>query len=205
MSLHFAELTHEQWYALEKPWWAADPCSVFEGSMWRIYPFYGATLFGGWLGDELVTVNATRFSKGKKKNAWGRYTNFYLAYTVPSHRRRGYAVALQRHVEELAVGLGYHRLKSLTQSYLGLRLHMSLGHHFWGVNAKNEIIVDTPLVAKDWPTDTVPMEARAVKDPHLLSEGELVNILRKPPFEMAVPEIVFTEGKLEYRELVCAA
>ena len=114
---------------------------------------------------ELVSVNVTNFSKSKRKNAWGRYLNFYLAYTVPEHRHKGYASLLVEEIERRAIEGGWNRMKSLAGSYAGVRLHMHFGHQFWGIGKKNgELVVDTPLRSGDeWP-EGVPIEARNATD-----------------------------------------
>ena len=189
-------LTEAQWKEIGKQWKSADNDPIFAN--WGVYPFWGATLFGFYRWDKLVSVNATRFGKGKKKNAWGKYTNFYLAYTPPEFRRQGHAKILQMAIEGLALEQGYARVKSLTQSYLGLRLHMSLGHWFWGVNERNEIGVDTPLdTVKDFPAG-VPIEMRGLVNPHLLNRDDLLQIVAKPPFVVTedVPRLNYRGGSI---------
>lgn len=149
---------------------------------------WGVPCLGLLLNGELVSVNVTNFSKRARKNAWGRYLNFYLAYTVPEHRLKGYASRLVEHVEKTAIEGGWNRMKSLAGSYGGMRLHMHFGHQFWGIAKKGEFIVDTPLRGGDeWP-DGVPIEARnAGVVPHRMDLEEMAEELHAPRFGVQLP------------------
>ena len=121
---------------------------------------YGAPCIGLLVDGNLLSINVTAFQKSARKNAWGRYINFYLAYTMPEYRYKGFASMLVEHIEQKALELGYNRMRSLAGSYAGVRLHMHFGHQFWGIAKKGELIVDTPLRNGDeWP-DGVPERAR---------------------------------------------
>jgi len=148
---------------------------------------WGVPCLGLKVNDELVSLNVTNFSKRPRKNAWGRYLNCYLAYTRPEDRRKGYATKLMEHIEEQAIVQGYSRMKSLAGSYLGVRLHMRMGHQFWGVARfkKGELIVDTPLKAGDPFPEGIPIEARGIiPDCALMSGADLTVALQQPPFNV---------------------
>lgn len=125
------------------------------------YESYGAEVWLKWQDDGPVSLNATRIGASKTPNAWGRYANWYLAFTLPLWQRRGHAAELQRKVESVAVERGALRVKSLIQSFGGLRLHLALGHQIWALNPAGELVVDTPLsgVTKSFPPG-VPIKAR---------------------------------------------
>lgn len=139
--------------------------------------------------NELVSVNVTNFSKSKRKNAWGRYLNFYLAYTIPEHRYKGYASLLVAEIEKRAIEGGWNRMKSLAGSYAGVRLHMHFGHQFWGIAKKGELIVDTPLQAGDeWP-EGVPIEARnAGAEPKRMDAEAIRQALLQPRFGVSIED-----------------
>jgi GNAT superfamily N-acetyltransferase len=162
---------------------------------------YGATLFYG--GEPLglvipqqsadseplvLSLNITRGSSlaKRRKNAWGRYVNFFYAYTLPMARRMGHARALAVAVEERAAALGYHRIKSLAGTLKGYHLHRTLRHDFWGVTPEGELVVDAPLLA--WtgaPSPSgVPVEARQVARgrERPMTPDEIAAALRHPRF-----------------------
>ena len=119
------------------------------------YPCLGLKVDG-----EILSINVTSFSKRPRKNAWGRYLNFYIAYTVPAHRHKGYATQLATHIEQIGIDGGWDRIKSLAGSYGGVRLHMGMGHHFYGIGKGGALVMDSPLKSGEvWP-DTLPIEAR---------------------------------------------
>jgi hypothetical protein len=76
-----------------------------------------------------------------------------------------------------------------------------LGHHFWGVNARNEIVVDAPI-DPTWafPEGTPPM-ARVCANPHRYSQGELETLLTQKPYSQSSTEIssCFEQRPLKYR------
>jgi GNAT superfamily N-acetyltransferase len=143
--------------------------------------------------NELVSVNVTNFSKSKRKNAWGRYLNFYLAYTVPEHRYKGYASLLVEEIEQRAIAGGWNRMKSLAGSYAGVRLHMHFGHHFYGIAKKGELIVDTPLRSGDeWP-EGIPIEARnAGEAPFRMTIEDITVALRASRFNKDLSSLAIT-------------
>lgn len=91
-----------------------------------------------------VSVHVSKIGK-RHKNIWEPYLNWYIAYTTPHMRRKGYAKSLYELMEAMAENEGCRRVKSLAGSEGGAMLHHSLGHQMWGVTAKYEIIVDSPL------------------------------------------------------------
>jgi len=91
----------------------------------------------------------------RKKNIWEPYCNWTLAYTTPSHRRQGLGLQLSRTMLEHCAFLGCARVKSKAGSYLGLRLHWSLGHQVWGFTPTGELQIDSPL-----PNSTVTFPAK---------------------------------------------
>lgn len=140
-----------------KPW--NDPQGNYVGKELELVMFRGASVYFLFDGTVPVSINATYFGQ-KKKNAWEPYANFLLAYTRLSHRRRGHAKELARHVLELAKTHGCRRLKSLAGTRLGARLHQSLGHQFWGVNKRMEAVVDSPLIDRTAFPEGVPASVR---------------------------------------------
>jgi hypothetical protein len=153
---------------------------------------WGVPCLGLRVDGRLVSINVTNFSKRPRKNAWGKYINWYLSYTIPSERFKGHATSLALHVEQLAVEHGYSRLKSLAGYYPGVRLHMRMGHHFWGIGKGGALIVDTPISAETFP-DGIPIEARnaldkAIKVGHVPA-GRL-NSEADPQFTPNVPRLM---------------
>lgn len=143
---------------------------------------YGAPVIGLMVDNELVSVNVTAFGKGKRKNAWGRYLNCYLAYTAPQHRYKGYASILLAELECRGIEGGWNRIRSLAGSYAGVRLHLRFGHQFWGIAKKGELIVDSPLRSGDkWP-DGIPERARtAGPEPRRFDLEDIASALKMYP------------------------
>ena len=103
----------------------------------------------------------------RKKNVWEPYANWTLAYIAPTHRRRGLGRELAVHTLAYARFLGCARVKSKVGSYLGLRLHLSLGHDIWGElpTPERELQVDSPLLPRDrFPNGRTPMGARGIRN-----------------------------------------
>lgn len=151
---------------------------------------YGGTVRGLVADGKLVSVNTTRYSARKSKDAWGVYAFFFFAYTLPRYRFLGYATELNHLMEEKAREQGYSRMRSLIQSRGGFRLHRRFKHHMWGIAEQGELVVDTPLSDKVFP-HTVPKRARAYTDrPTPLTDDELLPLLIDPrgPF-------VYTEAE----------
>jgi GNAT superfamily N-acetyltransferase len=158
-------------------------------SLHAMDPNYASNLYILFTDNRAASFNATYFSRGKKKNGWGRYVNWHLAYTLPEFRRQGFARKLARAVELEARKAGYHRLKSLCQTQLGYFLHRSLGHQCWGPfvkaigqraaggeKSRGALVVDTPL-RTDWQfPEGIPIEARCALDPHLMTKEECENL-----------------------------
>ena len=141
---------------------------------------YGGTVRGLVADGHLVSVNTTRYSARKAKDAWGVYAFFFFAYTLPRYRFLGYATELNHLMEEKAREQGYSRMRSLIQSRGGFRLHRRFGHHIWGIAEQGELVVDTPLSNKVFP-NTVPKRARAYSDrPTPLTDEELLPLLTDP-------------------------
>ena len=108
--------------------------------------------------DAGVWAFATIHVGKRKKNIWEPYCNWTLAYTAPERRQLGYGRFLGEYISHVCEFAGCARLKSKVGSYLGLRLHWSLGHHAWGFVPTGEIQIDTPLRGS-FP-DRTPMNAR---------------------------------------------
>lgn len=148
--------------------------------------FWGAKVWVLEVDGKAVSINATRFSKGRSHDAWGKYSSFYLAYTLPSHRYRGYATRLQRAVEEQS---GMDRLRSLAGSWGGFRLHYRMGHEFWGIAERGEVLIDTPISSAPFPTG-VPKRARKFNTTGTrLSREALIEVLTGERFGRTVPEV----------------
>lgn len=142
---------------------------------------------GVWVGIENgrpVTLNASHFSK-RKKNVWQPYMNWYIAFTRIDERRKGYATDLAIHVRNLGVEAGCIRLKALAGTIAGTMFHWSLKDQMWALTPKNEIMVDTPIVKKRFPTDKTPIEARQYTD-------------RLKPFLLRDIKSILKETKLAY-------
>lgn len=122
----------------------------------------------------LISFNMTKLGK-RKKNAWEPYANWYLAYTILSQRRKGYAKTLGYHVRGIAQEAGCVRIRSLAGSWAGLCMHASLGDHFWGLTSKPEVVVDSPLVDRQFP-DGIP---GAVRNAMRESPGEPSRITKE--------------------------
>jgi len=130
--------------------------------------FYKSTIYA--LGGEeppYITVNMTHMGT-RRQGAWGRYVNFYYAYTAIGQRKKGYSGGLHRFLEELWLKSGLDRIKSKVASYGGFRLHRGLGHQFWGLDEKKELVIDSPLVnwssTRAFPRGTTPRYARGVTE-----------------------------------------
>lgn len=150
--------------------------SMLSGSRTAVMA-WGTPCIGLMIDNELQSINVTSIHK-KAKNAWGRYINVYLAYTVPVYRYKGYASILIRHLEEQALAEGCKRMKSLAGSWAGVRLHMHFGHHFYGVAKQGEIVVDTPLAPGLEFPEGIPVDVRnRAENPHILTRAELRQIL----------------------------
>jgi hypothetical protein len=157
---------------------------------WGTLPFYGDHCFGLIVDGETVSYFTARFSSKKSKNAWGRYIVWHFAYTPEVYRRRGYASQLGINIQNLAHAWGYKRVKSICQTYLGFRLHLSLGQDFWGMDKKNgTLVVDAALSPKDEFPDGIPIEARAAIGAHKLNNQELTNILLAHPYSISPQEL----------------
>lgn len=109
-----------------------------------LYVFWGGHLWVGYERGMPVALTCGRIGK-RKKNLWEPYLNWYGAFTVPSHRREGYATVLYRAMEAAAAEAGCRRVKSLAGSRAGLALHQALGHQCWGKTENCEVFVDSPL------------------------------------------------------------
>jgi GNAT superfamily N-acetyltransferase len=151
--------------------------SMLSGSRTAVMA-WGTPCIGLMVDYELLSVNVTSIHK-KPKNAWGRYINVYLAYTVPAHRYKGYASTLVEHLEKEALAEGCTRMKSLAGSWAGVRLHMHFGHHFYGVAKNGELVVDTPLISGLTFPDGIPVDVRnrTVGEARLQTRDDLIEIL----------------------------
>lgn len=148
---------------------------------WDLYVrLYGATAYAYVDGDRPVSFLAIAYNK-LPKGEWGKYINSYLVYTVPEHRRNGYATYLHHHVEADALRHGYARTQSLIKTYAGFRFHLNLGHTFWGLNKRGEMRCDSPLDRRPPYLRGVPPAARDAQDAHPLSTSELIDILTTNP------------------------
>lgn len=158
------------------------------------YEYVGADAFGVY--DEMglmVGLHVARPSTGKRKNAWGRYVNHYLAYTRPESRAQGYGAGAEGVLQARWAAEGYDRLKTLCQSRLGVYYHESLGDVVWGTNLKGELVIDSPLDAGAPFPAGMPIKARnAAVSPREapLSATELEAIVTDPAgrFAMAPAE-----------------
>ena len=157
-----------------KPLAKADAaCKALLGDV-RMHAFRGARVLLGFAvtQDTLLTIHVGR-SSTTRRGAWGRYYNFLVAYTPPEHRLKGFARAALAHALDFPHPLhaiAPDRIKSLAGSKAGILLHMSLGHQFWGVNDKDELIVDTPLRTGSRPG--VPFHGRSATAHRLHAEQE---------------------------------
>jgi hypothetical protein len=91
--------------------------------------------------EGIVSFNTIHIGK-RKKNIWEPYCNWTLAYTTPVRRRQGLARLLAVAKQDTCAFLGCARVKSKVGTYLGLRLHWTLGHHVWGFCPTGEIQID---------------------------------------------------------------
>jgi len=163
----------------------------FDMYLFRKNPVWGLIDPDGTVRSVAVLAVGTR-----KKNAWGPYANWYAAHTLPAHRYQGRATRLNRMLLDDARAKGCVRVKSLIQSYAGVRLHWRLGHDFWGVTEKGYIQVDSPLDRSSaWPS-TTPEQARSVTDRvQPLTPTELAAVLVAGGFATGPQELSFLDGK----------
>ena len=131
--------------------------------------------FGLKIDGHTVSFSSVRFTTRPRKNAYGRYADWHVAYTAPQLRRRHYATDLWNEIRLLAIAAGHDRVKSIAKGKLGFYLHRSLGHQFWGWDKGGRgLVVDSPLIEKAYP-DGVPVEARCAINAHLLDDAELLS------------------------------
>jgi hypothetical protein len=155
-----------------------------------IYLLYAPEeIFALEVDGRLVSINVTHQSKRKRADAWGRYINFYCAYTMPGQRYKGYASRLVRWTEEQGRLTDHQRMRSLAMSYAGFRLHYSLGHHFYGLTEKGELVIDTPLADTPFP-DGVPRRSRQFNTTGArLTDADLRVILSEGRFKVTEAEL----------------
>lgn len=125
------------------------------------YEYLGADAWGVFdpFGS-MVGIHVARPSTGKRKNAWGRYVNHYLAYVRPESRAQGYGAGAEAVLQARWAHGGWDRVKTLCQSRLGVYYHEALADVVWGVNPKGELVIDSPLdPAATWPAG-MPIKAR---------------------------------------------
>jgi hypothetical protein len=165
------------------------------------YSFYKAELFGLVVNDQIVSVNATRFSSRPRKEAWGRYINFFMAYTPHDQRRNGYATELQLFIQSYAVQNNYQRVKSLIQSWGGVRLHLNCGHDYYGLSKGGEIVVDAPIVNEQFP-EGIPKQARPSVngEPKKLTKSDLFDIVTNEEGLFKIPPVVAETVLSKYTE-----
>jgi len=169
--------------------------------------FRGASMFVLELPREGIVAFTTIHIGRRKKNVWEPYANWTLAYTTPAHRRRGHMGVLARHTLEHARFLGCARVKSKVGSYLGLRLHCSLGHDIWGIvdSDAHELQVDAHLIPRDsFPDGRTPMGARACNTRgYPLTRDELASIARARGWDARFLALA-GESSSGPRSIVCA-
>lgn len=139
--------------------------------------------WGSFVEGQLVSAHAVSWSKKKRNDAWGRYINSYWGFTLPEWRFQGHGEALFWHIQREARAAGYDRMKSLIQTIGGVRLHLHLGHSYWGTTEDGMVVVDTPLAPDvSEPATGAPMQVRTrvVGEPHRLGRAELFRILTEP-------------------------
>lgn len=129
--------------------------------------------------SEPVSLNITRLSSRKRRDAWGRYSNFNIAYTLLNHRYKGYATALCTFIEQSLASQGYERMKSLIGSWGGYRLHTGLNHMMWGLGPNGCIAVDFPLRKGLFPPG-IPRLSRSYGISETLTKDILLTILTDP-------------------------
>lgn len=152
MIIEFSPMSHKKVHDKDFPSWVATELSVlrfYQCEIMRALDYDGT----------LVGVTAARFPKRSK------YLNFMFAYTKEQFAGRGHGAELQRIVYTLARKRGYDRVRSLINSWSGLRLQMRLGHTFWGQNVRGEVVVSNPLPlcpSGVLPEGEVPLHVRKV-------------------------------------------
>lgn len=137
-----------------------------------LYVFWGARV---WLltdDTEPLSIHVSKIGK-RKKNKWEPYMNWYGAYTLPDHRRRGHAYKLYAAAEKVAVSAGCRRVKSLAGSSAGLGLHLALKHQAWGRTPAGEVYIDSPLPFKGWEDLYDPKEQPAQAPGPRMSQAEI--------------------------------
>lgn len=143
-----------------------------------LYVFWGARVWvlGDAQGNPL-SIHATKIGK-RKKNIWEPAANWYAAYTLPAHRRRGHAYRLYAEMEREAVMAGCRHVKSLAGSAAGLGLHLSLRHKCWGQVPTGEVFVYSPLPGFEhiYPKGATPPQAPC---PEPLSQSNIRDLIKK--------------------------
>lgn len=111
----------------------------------RMYAFWSATTWVLYNARGVpLSLNSTKI--GKRAN--GKFepcANWYGAYTLPEHRRKGYATRLYEATLKPMKEAGNVCTKSLCSSSGGLGLDVSLGHLCWGRVPTGEVFAHTPL------------------------------------------------------------
>lgn len=122
-----------------------DRC--FLGTMDR-WEWLKMTLLGLEVDGQIVSTHIVTPSK-KSHGKGGRKLTSNFAYTICGLRQLSYASTLLRWIETWAYNQGMKRLKTRIGSYLGFRLHWSIGHDIWGVEKEGEeagyLVVNSPL------------------------------------------------------------
>lgn len=103
--------------------------------------------------DEQTTVGLAAYRVGVRGgDEWGRYSTLHFVHTMPHDRHGNIGTSLVARVRATAAFEGAVRMKTIVGSYSGVRLLARFGFDFWGVNSKGELVVDSPLVEREWPS-----------------------------------------------------
>lgn len=133
--------------------------------------------FGLSQNGNIVSFSAVHFSSRGRRNAWGKYMDWRVAYTPMPLRRSHYATELWSLVKQEAIASGHARVRGIAKGKLGFYLHRSLGHQFWGWDRGGRgLVVDSRITDGPFPEGT-PIEARCAVDAHLMMSDELDDAL----------------------------
>lgn len=87
---------------------------------------------------------ARRISKTRES-----YLSWYLSFTLPSARRRGYALALITHITEYYKTKGAQRIWGKVSTRSGYSLAKGFKMMFWGLTPDRQLVFDTPLYTSE--------------------------------------------------------
>lgn len=126
-----------------------------------------------WIGFASGAV--TKRSVGK----WGVYFRLDYVHVQPARRGAGLGKALVVAAKAQAAQRGAGRIRVLVGSRSGFELQRALGHTFWGLDKKGQLIVDHPLALEHAIDGTPPtVLAKCPSAHHPLPPEEALELFR---------------------------